>query len=90
MCREHLVFKLGPVAGDDVGARALAPLGVGHSDDCGFGHQGVRADGVLNLDCRNVLASGDDDVFRAVLEMLKSINSTRLDLSFLVARLQLR
>ena len=68
MCREHLVFKLGPVAGDDVGARALAPPLIRHSDDCGFGHQGVRTDGVLNFDGRDVLAAGDDDVLRAILQ----------------------
>ena len=51
---------------DDERRDELAPLLVGDADHGDLGDVGVLEDGVLDLDRRDVLAAGDDDVLLAV------------------------
>ena len=47
----------------------LAPLLVGDGDDGALQHGGVAGDRLLDLDGRDVLAAGDDDVLLAVAQL---------------------
>src|SRR5918993_430937 len=47
----------------------LAPFLVGHRDDGGLHHRRVLGDGLFDLDGRDVLAAGDDDVLVAVPDL---------------------
>ena len=59
----------GALAQRDEGARALAPLLVGPGDHGGLQHGRMTVEGALDLDRADVLAAGDDDVLRAVLDL---------------------
>ncbi len=52
-----------------VGAGRLAPLLVGLCDDPGEGDRGVAVERLLDLDRRDVLAAGDDDVLGPILDL---------------------
>ncbi len=52
----------------DEGFGTLAPALVGNPDHRAFEHGRVGADGLLDLDRRDVLAAGDDDVLGAVAQ----------------------
>ena len=60
---------VGPVAQHDVGLRHLAPELVGHADHGDLDDRGVGGERVLDLDARDVLAAGDDDVLQAVADL---------------------
>ena len=47
----------------------LAPVLVGDGDDRALQHGRVAGDGLLDLDGRDVLAAGDDDVLLAVAQL---------------------
>src|SRR5882724_5279642 len=53
----------------DERARRFAPLRVGLRDHCRREHRRVPVEHVLDLQRRNVLAAGDDDVLGAVLDL---------------------
>src|SRR5215204_7053240 len=48
---------------------SLTPLRVGDRDHRAFEHSGVGGDDLLDLDRRDVLAAGDDDVLLAVADL---------------------
>ena len=52
----------------DEGAGGFAPFLAGAGDDGGFEDGGVAVEDVFHLDGGDVLATGDDDVFRAVAD----------------------
>src|SRR3954453_2974975 len=56
------------VAQHDARERALRPLLVGDRDHRGLGDRGMRHQRVLELDRRDPLAAGLDDVLRAILD----------------------
>ena len=66
MGEQFLFGGVGAGAEHDERFDGLTPLGVGHTDDGGFGDGGVLDEGVFDLDRRDVLAAGDDDVLLAV------------------------
>src|SRR5690606_6687098 len=66
--RGAVQLVLGAPAGDDVGAGALAEVGVGHGDDGGVVHRGVRQDVVLHLVRRDLLAAAVDLVLDPALD----------------------
>ena len=51
------------------GGRHFAPLLVGRGDHRAFQHRGMRGDGALHFDGRNILAAADDDVLLAVHDL---------------------
>src|SRR5271155_4085796 len=53
----------------DEGAWRFAPFLVGPRHHCGELHAGMLEQGVLDLDRRNVLAAGNDDVLRPVAQL---------------------
>lgn len=53
----------------DEGAGRLAPFFVGLGDHSGFFHSGMAVDGILHFDGRDIFTAGDNDVFRAVLDL---------------------
>ncbi|KAF1854083.1 hypothetical protein Lal_00005300 [Lupinus albus] len=59
----------GAVLQRDEGAGRLAPLLVMAGDDGGLQHLWMLVEHILHLDGRDVLATGDDDVLRAVLDL---------------------
>src|SRR5215467_3114156 len=60
---------LGTLVERDERLRPLSPARVGHSDDGAFEHGGVGGDRLLDLDARDVLAAGDDDVLAPVTQL---------------------
>src|SRR5215469_6693679 len=61
--RDDLVrCRLGALVERDERLRPLSPARVGHPDDGALEHGWVGGDRQLNLDARDVLAAGDDDV----------------------------
>src|ERR671914_2657675 len=64
-----LLARLPALLQDNERLGALAPLLVGHRDNSGLHHRRVLGDGLLDLDGRDVLAAGDDDVLVAVPDL---------------------
>src|SRR5205085_1750447 len=63
---ELLFGQVGAGFEDHDGGGHFAPLRVGLGDYGAFEHGGVREDGALDFDRRDVLAAADDDVLLAV------------------------
>src|SRR6476660_2549337 len=63
-----LLSHRGAVAQDNEGLRCLAPIIVRNADHRYLEHGGMRGNGLLNLDRRDVLATANDDVLGPVAQ----------------------
>src|SRR5699024_2444146 len=66
---ESGLVHLGAGPQHDVGQRPLSPLVIGHAHDGCLGDGLMGDDGLLDLDRRDVLTAGDDDVLGAVEDL---------------------
>src|SRR6476620_12661165 len=62
------LVDLGAGFADDEGLRSFSPFLVRNPDDHYLEHGGMRLEGVLDLDSRDVLSAGDDDVLGAITQ----------------------
>src|SRR5438270_5684669 len=76
-----LLGRARPWLQGDERLRHLPPLVVGDRDDRTLQHRRMALDSLLDLDCRDVLAAGDDDVLLSVAQLDETIGVYHSDVA---------